>query len=401
MQFDFQNQDGEKLSGRLEMPNQKPKAYALFAHCFTCSKNVRAAATISRKLTEAGIAVLRFDFTGLGNSEGDFSNTNFSSNVQDLVSACQALGETFEHPQLLVGHSLGGAAVLKASTLLPAVTAVATLASPSDAEHVSHMFEGQKVQINKEGLAQVELAGRHFTIKKQFLDDIESVKVLEDFKTSQRALLVMHSPTDNTVSIDHATQIFVSAKHPKSFVSLDNADHLLSSVADAEYAATVIGAWADKFLPQGEDERPALEEGEVFVRTRPESLYTHDVFSKKHHIVMDEPKRVKGQDLGMNPYDILLASLGGCSAMTMKMYAERKGFDLQQVEVRLRHEKIYAKDCEACETESGLVDQITKSLKVSGNLSDEERQKVYEIAERCPVHRTLNQEVNIVTQRES
>ncbi|MEO0336693.1 MAG: alpha/beta hydrolase, partial [Pseudomonadota bacterium] len=220
MKFDFPNQDGEILSGRLELPSHTPRAFALFAHCFTCSKNVRAAATISRKLTDAGIAVLRFDFTGLGNSEGDFSNTNFSSNVQDLVSACQKLGEIYQHPQLLIGHSLGGAAVLKAASLLPDVRAVVTLAAPSDAAHVSHMFEGQKMEINDQGEAEVELAGRKFTIKKQFLDDIDSIQILEGLKNSNRALLVMHSPTDNQVSIEHATKIFMNAKHPKSFVSL-------------------------------------------------------------------------------------------------------------------------------------------------------------------------------------
>ena len=398
MKFDFPNQDGQILSGRLELPNQKPKAYALFAHCFTCSKNVRAAATISRKLTESGIGVLRFDFTGLGNSEGDFSNTNFSSNVQDLVSACNHLGEKFEHPALLVGHSLGGAAVLKASSLLPNVKAVATLAAPSDAAHVSHMFEDHKLEINEKGLAEVKLAGRDFTIKKQFLEDIEEVKVLEDFKQTNRALLVMHSPTDNTVSIEHATKIFMNAKHPKSFVSLDNADHLISAIEDAEYAATVIGAWANKFLPAIQDLRPSLDNSQVVIKSRKGLKYTQDVFSKDHHFVMDEPKRLKGNDLGMNPYEILLASLGGCTAMTMKMYAERKGFDLQDVEVKLKHEKVHSNDCAECETKEEMVDQITKEIAISGNLSDDEKRSLFSIAERCPVNRTLKGEVNIISQ---
>ena len=248
MQFNFLNKNGETLSGRFEEPKGPLKATALFAHCFTCSKNVMAASIISKALTESGIGVLRFDFTGLGASEGDFSNTNFSSNVEDLLSACAALEKNFEHPQLIIGHSLGGAAVLKASTQLEKVKAVVTIGAPSDVDHVSHLFSDDLSKIKAEGKAEVCLAGRKFTIKQQFVEDIKELEILEGLKVFKKALLIMHSPTDGTVSIDHAAKLFVAAKHPKSFVSLDEANHLLSSKEDARYAAGVIGAWALKYL---------------------------------------------------------------------------------------------------------------------------------------------------------
>lgn len=282
MKFDFKNECGESLSGSLELPNTEPKAYALFAHCFTCSKNLIAANVISKKLTANNIGVLRFDFTGLGNSQGDFSNTNFSSNVQDLLSAYKALGEQFKHPELLIGHSLGGAAVLKAASLLPEVKAVATIAAPSSAAHLSHLFKSELDQIVKDGKAEVNLAGRKFLIKKQLIDDLNEHNFLNEIKDLKKALLVMHSPIDDLVSIDNASEIFQAALHPKSFISLDHSDHLLTNKDDAEYVAGVIGAWANRYITKTESNINSIPEGDVFVKTRDKHKSTQD---NDHHIV--------------------------------------------------------------------------------------------------------------------
>ncbi|MEM7645572.1 MAG: bifunctional alpha/beta hydrolase/OsmC family protein [Pseudomonadota bacterium] len=397
MKYEFKNENGETLSGRLEQPAGEPRAYALFAHCFTCTKDLVAASSISKKLTEYGVAVLRFDFTGLGNSDGDFANTNFSSNVQDLVAAFHCLKNDFHAPEILVGHSLGGAAVLKAASLLPEIKAVVTLGAPSEVDHVSHLFQDNLEEIEEKGEAKVDLAGRPFTIKKQFVDDLKSNTVLDCVKNFKKSLLVMHSPIDNTVSIDHAGAIFSAAKHPKSFVSLDSADHLLLNRKDAEYAAGTIGAWLDRYLKERPNDHKALkvQKGEVVVKSRQGLKFTHDVYSKNHQLVADEPKSVKGDDLGMNPYELLLSSLGSCTAMTMKMYAERKGIQLSNVEVRLNHQKIHAEDCETCETEKGMVDQIDKHIHIEGEFTEEQKQRILEIAERCPVNRTLQSEIVI------
>jgi uncharacterized OsmC-like protein/esterase/lipase len=396
MKFNFQNQTGETLSGRLELPQGPLYAFALFAHCFTCSKDVVAASTISRKLTDKGLAVLRFDFTGLGNSEGDFSNTNFSSNVQDLISAYKALSEKYQAPQVLVGHSLGGAAVLKAAPELPEVKAVVTIGAPSSVEHVSHLFANDIQQINEKGEAAVQLAGREFLIKKQFIDDIQQIEVLSGVQAMKKALLVLHSPVDNTVSIDHAAEIFLAAKHPKSFVTLDTADHLLMNRQDATYAADLIGSWVSRYIDTDESKaKYSLKENEILVTNRKGFKYTQDIHGHRHSIVADEPKSVKGDDLGMNPYELLLSSLGACTAMTIRMYADRKNFDLQNVEVKLSHERIYAQDCDDCHSTTGKVDQIHKHIKIEGHLTTEERARLLEIAERCPVNKTLQSEVKV------
>ena len=400
MQFDFTNSSGETLSGRLEKPKSKIRAYALFAHCFTCSKDLVPASVISKQLTEHGIAVLRFDFTGLASSEGDFANTNFSSNVGDLIDAYRAIADQFEAPKLLIGHSLGGAAVLKAATKLPDVKAVVTIGAPSSVNHVAHLFEDDLETIKKEGEAKVHLAGRPFLIKKQFIDDIEETSVLEGIKSFKKSLLVLHSPIDNTVSVDHAANIFLAAKHPKSFVSLDTADHLLMNRDDAHYAAHTIGAWVARYLDSKKEKapaRPVVGSGEVLVSNRPGKKFTHDIFTDSNHIIADEPTSLQGANLGMSPYELLLASLGGCTAMTLRMYADRKEMSLDKVEVRLRHKKIHATDCQECETQTGLLDQIDKEILIEGDLSPEQRTKLFEIAEKCPVNRTLNSEIRIIS----
>jgi len=253
MKFNFPNSHNQILSGRLELPVNEPIAYAIFAHCFTCSKDIIAPNTISKELTKKGIAVLRFDFTGLGNSQGDFSNTNFSSNVEDLLSACDELAKVYREPEILIGHSLGGAAVLKAAKNLPKIKAVATIGAPSNVEHVAHLFDNQICEIQKTGEAEVSLGGRNFTIKKQFIDDLKDNSILDDLGNLKKSLLILHSPLDRTVSIDDAAKIFSAAKHPKSFVTLDNADHLLMNKRDAQYAADVIGSWVLRYISMKEN----------------------------------------------------------------------------------------------------------------------------------------------------
>lgn len=395
MRFDFPNKKGETLSGKLELPVSAPRAFALFAHCFTCSKDVIAAGAIAKTLAEKGIGVLRFDFTGLGNSQGDFSNTNFSSNVEDLLSACKHLEKKYSHPELLIGHSLGGAAVLQAAMRLEQVKAVATIAAPSDLSHLKELFEDDLDTINNKGEAKVTLAGRNFTIKKQLIDDIAETEMLAGIKSFRKALLVMHAPLDTVVSIDHAANIFKAAKHPKSFISLDSADHLLSRRSDARYAANVCAAWVDRFLSAAKVENDGIEKGVVRVRSRPDTKFTQDIRSPDHHLVADEPVSAGGDNLGMNPYEFLLAGLGACTSMTVKMYAERKGIALEEVTVELSHEKIHAKDCKQCETTRGKVDNIGKRIELKGDLSEEEHKRILEIAEKCPVNRTLKSEINI------
>ena len=394
MKYDFPNNKGEMLSGRLELPTFTPRAYALFAHCFTCSKGFVAANVIAKTLAEMGIGVLRFDFTGLGNSQGDFSNTNFSSNIEDLVSACSHLSKEFGAPELLIGHSLGGAAVLKAAARMDSVKAVVTIAAPSDVRHLSQLLEDDLDTIEKEGQAKINVAGRSFTIKKQFLDDIGKTQILDCLKGFRKALLVMHAPHDTSVSIEHAANIFQAAKHPKSFITLDTADHLLSKRSDARYAAKVCGAWADRYLSAAPDTNE-ITENVVRVRSRQGARFTQDIYTADHHLVADEPRSVKGDNLGLNPYEFLLAGLGACTSMTMKMYADRKEIPLKEVTVDLQHEKIHADDCEQCETRDGKVDKITKTIKLGGDLSKDQQKRLFEIAEKCPVNRTLKSEIVI------
>ena len=394
----FENDDGQTPAGLMAMPSGTPTAYALFAHCFTCSKNLKAATNIARALAEAGIAVLRFDFTGLGQSEGEFADTNFSSNVSDLLAAVRFLDEQYDAPRILLGHSLGGTAVLQASAAVPSAVAVATIGSPADPLHVRHLFAENEDELSRQGHAQVQLGGRPFLVRQQFLDDLERHDLVSAVGSLRKALLVMHAPLDDVVEIDNASALFGAAKHPKSFVSLDNADHLLSEERDSLYAGRVLAAWASRFLPEAPAGEPlSAGEYEVVARTLVDGFRT-DILAAGYPLVADEPTSVGGTGAGPSPYDLLSAALATCTSMTLRMYAAHKKIDMASATVRVSHGKIHAKDCEDCESRDGRIDEFRRELLIHGNLSEEQRQRMLEIADRCPVHRTLHGEVKVRTE---
>jgi uncharacterized OsmC-like protein/alpha/beta superfamily hydrolase len=397
--FNFPNATGEQLAATLDLPLGKPTAYALFAHCFTCGKDNLAAKRIAERLTFHGIAVLRFDFTGLGASEGEFANTHFSSNVDDLVAAADHLRKTYDAPAILIGHSLGGAAVLAASHKIPEPRAVVTIAAPYDPGHVAGLFKEQVETIRAQGEVEVELAGRPFHIKREFLDDVAERKLDACLATLRKALLVFHSPTDDLVGIYNASHIFGAAKHPKSFVSLAGADHLLSQKSDAVYVANVIAAWAERYLDQPEimTEGQVLE-GLVLVRETHAGKFQQGILTGPHRLLADEPVKLGGLDSGPGPYDYLLAGLGACTSMTIRLYADFKKIPLENVSVRLNHEKkIHTKDCEDCENKVTKVDHIDRAITLEGPLDAEQRKRLMEIADKCPVHQTLESKIEIST----
>jgi putative redox protein len=399
IRLEFENSDGETLAGLLELPERagEIESFALFAHCFTCGKDIAAASRISRALAARGIAVLRFDFTGLGNSDGDFANTNFSSNIDDLVHAAKALEVRYRAPQMLIGHSLGGAAVLAAAERLDSVGAVVTIGAPATAQHLEHLFADESEKIRQRGEALVTLGARQFRIKKQFVDDIASYASTEKIRDLDAALLVFHSPLDAIVSIDEAARIYQAARHPKSFISLDRADHLLSKPADAEYVAATIACWASRYLEPEEDaadEAPDLLDGEVLINEL-NHRFLRGMYSNQHFLRADEPLKYGGSDLGPTPYDLLLMSLGSCTSMTLRMYANRKKLALEDVIVRLQHERVHAQDCVDCDR---TIERITRRITLIGDLDDQQRQRLLEIADKCPVHRTLENNPRIVTE---
>ena len=396
--FDFPNARGQTLAALLQRPAGEPAAYALFAHCFTCGKDNLAAKRIAETLAERGIAVLRFDFTGLGASEGEFANTTFSSNVDDLVAAADHLREKLGAPAILIGHSLGGAAVLAAAHHIAEARAVVTIGAPADPAHVTGLLKDKIADINLQGEVEVTLAGRPFRIRREFLADVAEQKLTARIADLRKALLIFHSPTDEVVGIDNASRIFAAAKHPKSFVSLAGADHLLSRRSDANYVANVIHAWAERYLEAPEVAVPdSGKPNTVLVRETRQGKFQQEVTVGKHRFLADEPADVGGLDSGPGPYDLLLAGLGACTAITLRLYAERKALPLERVTVELTHSRIYAADCESCETKEGMLDRIDRSIALSGKLDAEQRKRLMEIADKCPVHRTLTSEIDIRT----
>ena len=397
--FEFKNHDGVTLAGALEEPTMPRRGVAVFAHCFTCHKNVFAASRVSKGLRDQGFAVLRFDFTGLGQSEGDFANTNFSTNLDDLRSAIAALKDNGMTVDLLVGHSLGGAAVLAVAHEFEDVKLVATIGAPSDPAHVLHLFDDEAIsKIKQDGQAEVSLGGRPFSVRNEFIEDVNSAKLLENLAPNRKPLLICHSPTDSIVSVDHAQKIYQAAKHPKSFVSLDGADHLLRKAEDATFVANLISTWAARYLSSGE--QPTAEslfpESGVLIAERGGSL-THDIYAGVHRLIADEPASVGGANLGGTPYDLLLAALGACTSMTLRMYANRKGLKIDDIKVQLLHSRIHADDCETCEDQKASVDRIERIITTNGILTQAQRDRMLQIADMCPVHRTLMNQKEITS----
>tara|TARA_R110002124_G_scaffold5301_1_gene33176 strand:+ start:194175 stop:195389 length:1215 start_codon:yes stop_codon:yes gene_type:complete len=395
--IDFQNKDGNTLFGRLELPaDQQPHNYAIFAHCFTCNKNLLAVRNISRALTASGFGVLRFDFTGLGESEGNFEDTNFSGNVEDLIAASNFLAENYRSPTLLIGHSLGGAAVLFAAAQIESVKAISTIGAPSNPEHVQNLLQSELDEIQEKGIAEVNVGGRNFTIKKQFLEDLQTNSLKDVLKKMRKSLLIMHSPQDTIVGIQNAEEIYIAAHHPKSFVSLDGADHLLNDKEDSLYAGKVIAGWASRYtsIPKTKD---IISNHDVVASLDQKQIFTTELKAGDHYLTADEPESYGGSNYGPSPYELVSAGLAACTAMTLQMYARRKQWDVQNVEVHISYDKQHAVDCEACEDASAKIDTFNREIKLKGMLDEKQVKRILQIADKCPVHKTLHSKTQIIT----
>jgi len=393
---EFVNKNGYKLSARMELPlSSKPDAYAVFAHVFTGSKNLSATRHISRALTLNGIAVLRFDFTGLGDSEGDFSDTNFTSNVEDLLAACRYLRDNHEPPSIMIGHSLGGAASVFAASKVDSIKAVATIGAPSEPEHVTHLLTNKIEDIESTGMAEVNIGGQIFTIKKQFLDDLRSKNMYKIVKNLNKAILVLHSPQDTVVDIENAAKIYHAAMHPKSFVTLNDADHMLTNKNDAFYVGNMIATWAKRYVDVPATKK--LVTHKQVVARLGNSGFTTDIMAGKHGLLADESEDLGGADFGPSPYEMLNASLGACTAMTLQMYARRKKWDLQEVKVHLSFSRSYRDDCEHCDVNDRRLEVFDREIEIKGDLDETQINRLLEIANKCPVHRTLEASAEVRT----
>ena len=392
----FLSKNGDKLAAIIDWPAlRKPVTFAVFAHCFSCNKNFKAVRNVSRSLTDHGLAVMRFDFAGLGDSDGDFADTNFSTNIDDILSAVKYLDELGHETQLLIGHSLGGSAALHAASQLDGIRAVVTIGSPSNAWHVTHLLDDKKEEIEKSGGAEVKLGLQTLTIKKQFLQDLQNQKSEQVAHRIQAALMVMHSPEDEVVEIENAAEIYRKAKHPKNFVSLDGMDHLISNKHDSEWIGSMIATWASRYLkspPISKLISPHQVVGQNYA-----GEYTVEISNGTHGIYSDEPIDLGGNDLGMTPYELLSSSLISCTAITLRMYAQRKGWPVEGIRVHCNHGKRYADDCVDCEDPKKKIDHIERIIEIEGDLDQQQRSRLMQIAEKCPVHKTLHSVVEIDT----
>ncbi|MRT17297.1 bifunctional alpha/beta hydrolase/OsmC family protein [Vitellibacter sp. q18] len=393
----FTNKDEEKLAGRLELPlNQKPHNFVIFAHCFTCTKNLTAIKNIGRALTDAGFGVLRFDFTGLGESEGDFENTNFSGNVADLIEAAHFLEKNYNSPTLLIGHSLGGAAAIFAAAQIESIRAVAVINAPSHPSHVLHLLKNSTTEITQNEKAKVNLGGIDFTIKKQFLDDLQNKPLQKVVGELRKALLILHAPQDKIVGIKNAEEIYKAAHHPKSFISLDGVDHLLSKKEDSVYVGKIIASWATRYVAIPKDEE-IKSKSKVAASLDAEDMFTTHLKLGDHHFIADEPTDFGGSNFGPSPYEFVSAGLAACTAMTLQMYARRKKWELANVTCHINYSKEHAVDCQHCEDDAAKIDTFTREINITGNLSQVQKQKLLEIADKCPVHKTLHSPTQVIT----
>ncbi len=376
--------------------NQQPHTYAIFAHCFTCEKSLNAVRNISKALAGRGFAVLSFDFTGLGESEGDFADATFSANVSDLVAAANFLKKEFEAPELLVGHSLGGAAAILAAKQIQSVKAVATIGTPADLHHVKHIFEAHLPQIKNQGFAEMNIGGRPFTVKQQFVEDLERFSISFTLSTLKKPILILHSPQDEIVGIDNASLMYQAARHPKSFIALDGADHLLSNKNDSHYAGEIIASWAQRYLQLPDVTSLDTEHQTVALVGDKEAGYTTLIKAGKHYIIADEPEDLGGNDFGPTPYELLSSSLATCTTMTLRMYANRKNLEVREIKVHVNHNKRHCEDCANAEA-GARIDHFERLIEITGNINADQRQRLLEIADKCPVHKTLEGEIRIVS----
>ncbi len=392
----FKNENGQDLKGILELPSDSlPQNFAIFAHCFTCNKNFHAPVNISRSLASRGYGVLRFDFTGLGESEGKFENTNFSSNVEDLIAAADFLKKEYSAPSLLIGHSLGGAAILFAASKIPSIKAMVTINAPSSLSHVKNHFSDDLNKIKEQGYARVKIGGRNFKITSEFVNDLEKNEDEGLLKNIRKPLLIMHSPQDKIVSIDHAEKLYRNFRHPKSFISLDGSDHMLSLSEDSVYAGNMIAAWAEKYIPFPEAEM--IDSEHQVVANLGNQGFTTQLNMGKHRLIADEPESFGGENLGPNPYEFVSGGLAACTSMTIQMYARRKEWSLENVETHVSYSKEHAEDCQNCEQENTKLDTFRREIIFHGTLDEKQIEKLLLIADKCPVHKTLSSKVQIIT----
>lgn len=395
----FKGQQNHDLSAVIHFPaDRKPSSFVIFAHCFTCNKNFNAVRNISLGLTKYGYAVLSFDFTGLGESEGKFSDTNFSTNLSDLVKAAEFLKENYVAPTLLIGHSLGGAAVLMAASQIDSVTAIATVGAPSQPEHVLHLIKGGISEIKKNGEAEVSIGGRPFKIKEQFIKDLQRNNEVNNLEELRKAILILHSPQDNVVSINNAQEIYRKAHHPKSFISLDGADHLLSKKEDSVYAGEIIATWAKKYLRVEEESKPQTDSQTVAQIGAKEDNFTTQILAEGHHLISDEPENIGGDNFGPSPYGLLTSALAACTAITLRMYANRKNWPVEEIEVHVDQEKRHDKDSKNCDSEEGKITFFDRKIAIKGELDAKQIKRLMEIADKCPVHKTLEDNIKITTE---
>jgi putative redox protein len=397
----FKNRTGEILSAKLELPvNQRPHNYAVFAHCFTCTKNLNAVRYISAALAAKGFGVFSFDFTGLGESEGEFADSNFSTSVDDLVCAAEFLKENYQAPSVIVGHSLGGAAALMAANSLEMIKAVVTIGAPSAPIHVRQLLVGEMTELLENGQAEVSIGGRPFLIKRQFLEDLTKHDLLEVVGRMRKSFLFLHSPQDRIVGIDNAAALYKAAAHPKSFISLDGADHLLSNKADAKYVGDAIASWASRYIEKPEEINVSTSK-DVAAYLGTEDKFTTQIRAGRHHLTADEPESFGGNDFGPSPYALVASGLAACTAMTLRLYADRKKWDLQEIYVHVSHERTHVEDCSNCDSSGSKLDRFYREIEMIGDLDDEQKQRLLEIADKCPVHKTLESNVVIETSLKS
>ncbi len=391
----FENRSGKSLSALLELPvDRHPHSFAIFAHCFTCTKNLTAVRSISSALASRGFGVLSFDFTGLGESEGDFAEENFSSSVSDLICAAEFLKDNYDAPSIVIGHSLGGAAGLLAASQLDSVKAVVTIGSPSSATHVRRLFQEDIEQVLEAGQAEVSIGGRPFLIKRQFVEDLEKHSLREAIGKMRKAFLFFHSPQDRIVGIENAAELYDAASHPKSFISLDGADHLLSNKKDARYVGDTIGSWASRYI-EIPGERSISTPNDVAAFLGTDERFTTQIKVGRHRLTADEPEDFGGNDFGPSPYGLVASGLAACTAMTLRMYAERKKWDLREITVHVSHARSHIEDCQNCDSANGKIDKFTRELELVGELDNDQKRRLLEIADKCPVHKTLESNARI------